>query len=48
MIHGFMSIELFSQRRDALNGTSKFLNAVLQSSKSLSEAANQISRTAYE
>jgi hypothetical protein len=34
MIHGFMSIKLFPQRRDALNGTAKFLNEVLQAKAS--------------
>lgn len=30
MVHGFMSIKFFSPRRDALNGTNKFLNTVVQ------------------
>lgn len=34
MIHGFMSIKFFPQRRDALNETSKFLNTVFQSNRS--------------
>lgn len=34
MIHGFMSIKFFPQRRDALNGTARFLNEVFQSNKS--------------
>ena len=33
MVHGFMSIKFFPQRRDALNGTAKFLNDVFQSNK---------------
>lgn len=35
MVHGFMSIKFFQQRRDALIGTSKFLNDVFQSSTPL-------------
>lgn len=33
MVHGFMSIKFFPQRRDALIGTNKFLNAVFESNK---------------